>query len=204
MIFLRRETFRQYLRFYPVTSAVLAIIVVVFLAMELLGSSTSNGTLIDFGAMYSLAGETHEWWRYLNSMFLHIGFQHLLFNAFAIYVFAAPLERLLGSWHYAIFFLISGFAGNAFSMLFSEPPFISAGASGAIYGIYAAYLYLALFHKHILDEGTRKTVTMILVMGFISSIIIPNVSLYGHLGGFLGGFVYFAVLTRRFSRRRRG
>lgn len=201
MIFLRRETFKQYLQFYPVTSAILGIIAVLFLAMEVTGSSNSIGTLLDFGAMYSNRGETHEWWRYINSMFLHIGFSHVLFNAFALYVFAPPLERLLGKFHYAGFFLLSGLVGNAFSMLFTEPPFIAAGASGAIYGIYAAYLYLALFHRHVLDEGTRTTVIMIVVMGAISSVVIPNVNIYAHLGGFLAGFVYFAVLTRRIARR---
>lgn len=204
MIFLRRETFRQYVRFYPVTTAILALIAILFIAMELAGSSTSYATLIDFGAMYSYRGEAHEWWRYITSMFLHIGFQHLLFNAFALYVFAPPLERLLGPYYYAAFFLISGFIGNAFSMLFIGPSFISAGASGAIYGIYAAYLYLAIFHKHVLDEGTRKTVTIIVVMGLISSVVIPNVNLYAHAGGLLGGFAYFAILTKRFTRRRRG
>ncbi|RAU96358.1 rhomboid family intramembrane serine protease [Paenibacillus sp. YN15] len=202
MIFLRRETFKQYLQFYPVTSAILGIVAVLFAAMEITGSSNSIRTLLDFGAMYSNQGETHEWWRYISSMFLHIGFSHVLFNAFALYVFAPPLERLLGKFHYAAFFLLSGLVGNAFSMLFTEPPFIAAGASGAIYGIYAAYLYLALFHRHVLDEGTRTTVIMIVVMGAISSIVIRNVNLYAHLGGFLTGFAYFAVLTRRLRRRR--
>lgn len=203
MIFIRRETFRQYLRFYPVTSAFLALIAIVFAVLELTGGSTDNIHLIDFGALYSAQGETHEWWRYFTPIFLHIGFQHLLFNAFALYVFAPPLERLLGPFYYAAFLLIAGFAGNVFSMLFTEPPFIVAGASGAIYGVYAAYLYLALFHRHVLDESTRKTVTIIIAMGFISSIIVPGISLFGHLGGFVGGFIYFAILTKRFTRRRR-
>ena len=201
MIFLRRETFKQYLQLYPVTSAILAIIAVLFAAMEITGSSTDALTLLNFGAMYSNSGETHEWWRYINSMFLHIGFSHVLFNAFALYVFAPPLERLLGKFHYAGFFLLSGLVGNAFSMLFTEPPFIAAGASGAIYGVYAAYVYLAIFHRHVLDEGTRSTVIAIVVMGGITSLIIPNVNIFAHLGGFVVGFVYFAVLTRRLRRR---
>lgn len=201
MIFLRRETFRQYLRFYPVTSAMLAVMLVLFLGMEWVGKSTLSQTLVDFGAIYSFRGENHEWWRYFSAIFLHIGLSHLLFNAFALYVFAPPLERLLGAWRYALFILISGFAGNAVSMLLTEPPFVSAGASGAIYGIYAAYLYLALFHKHVLDEGTRQTVTTILIVGFIYSVVVPKVNLYGHLGGFVGGFLYFGLWTRRFGRR---
>jgi rhomboid protease GluP len=200
MIFLRRETFRQYIRFYPVTSLMLAIMAVLFAAMEWSGSSTSVRTLMDFGAIYSNNGESHEWWRYFSAIFMHIGLSHLLFNAFAIYVFAPPLERLLGSWRYGLFILVAGFAGNACSMLLSDPPFISAGASGAIYGVYAAYLYLALFHKHVLDEGTRQTVTTIIIVGFIYSFVAPNVNLYAHLGGFIGGFLYFAIWTKRFGR----
>lgn len=200
MIFLRRETLGQYIRFYPVTSLLLGVFLVLFFAMEWTGSSGSVRTLLDFGAIYSNEGETHEWWRYISAVFLHIGLQHLLFNGFALYVFAPPLERILGSWHYAGFFLVSGFAGNAFSMLLSKPPFISAGASGALYGVYAAYLYLGLFRKHVLDAGTRQTITTILIVGLIYSVVVPNVNLYAHLGGFIGGFLYFALLTKRFKR----
>ncbi|WP_438444237.1 rhomboid family intramembrane serine protease [Gorillibacterium sp. sgz5001074] len=201
MIFLRRETFREYIRFYPVTSIMLAVMGVLFLAMEWTGSSTLNRTLVNYGAIYSWEGETHEWWRYFSAIFLHIGVSHLLFNAFALYVFAPPLERVLGTWRYAGFILFSGFAGNAVSMLWSQPPFISAGASGAIYGIYAAYLYLALFHKHVLDEGTRQTVTTVVIVGFLYSFVVPNVNLYAHAGGFAGGFLYFALWVSRFRRR---
>lgn len=201
MIFLRRETFRQYIRWYPVTSILLLVMAVLFLAMEWIGSSLASRTLVDFGALYSNRGETHEWWRYFTAIFLHIGWSHLLFNAFALYVFAPPLERLLGPWRYAVFFLIAGFAGNAASMLYSTPPFITAGASGSIYGLYAAYLYLALFHKHVLDEGTRQTVITILAVGFIYSFVVPNVNLYAHMGGLVGGFLYFALWARRITRR---
>lgn len=198
MIFLRRETFRQYLRLYPVTSLILGVILALFLAMEWRGGSENVLTLIDFGAIYSESGESHEWWRYISAVFLHIGWRHLLFNGFALYVFAPPLERLMGSWHYLGFFLAAGFAGNAVSMLFSATPFVSAGASGAIYGIYAAYLFLALFRKEVLDAGTRQTVTTIVAVGLVYSIAVPNVNLYAHLGGLVGGFLYFAAFVRRF------
>lgn len=201
MIFLRRESFREYIRLYPVTSLLLVIMAVVFAAMEWTGSSTSVRTLMHYGAIYSNGGESHEWWRYFTAIFLHIGVSHLLFNGFAIYVFAPPLERWIGSVRYAFFILVAGFAGNALSMWLSEPPFISAGASGAIYGIYAAYLYVALFHRQVLDENTRQTVMTIIGVGVVYSVVVPNVNLYAHLGGFLGGFLYFAVWIRHMRRR---
>lgn len=203
MIFLRRETFKEYLRYYPVTSSILVIMVLLFAAMKGLGAADGQSVpMIDFGGLYSIQGETHEWWRYVTSMFLHFDFSHLLFNGFALYVFAAPLERLLGSLHYAGFFLISGFAGNVASVLFMEAPFITAGASGAIYGVYAAYLYLGIFYKHVLDAGSSQTVKIILIVGLISSVAMPHINFYGHLGGAIGGFLYFALLARHLTRRR--
>lgn len=202
MIFLRRESLKEYIRYYPVTSLLLAAILAMYGVLEWAGSTKDPETLIRYGALYHAAGlPAAEWWRYFTSLFIHIGYQHLLFNGFALYVFAPPLERLLGPIHYLAFFLLTGFAGNALSQWLTEGPYLTAGASGAIYGVYAAYLYLGLFRKHVLDQQSRQTVIAILAVGLVYSLIVPHVNLYGHLGGFLGGLIYFALLVRRFRRR---
>lgn len=201
MIFLRRENFRQYLRLYPVTSLILLAIIVVFVWMEIDGSSTDSWTLLKFGAMYNIEGVVPpEWWRYVTAIFLHIGWEHLLFNAFAIYVFAAPLERLMGHLPYAIFFLLCGVGGNVLSYWLAGKTMISAGASGAIYGVYAAFLYLALFYKHVLDNDSGQVIKVIVIVGFINSLL-PHINLLGHLGGFLTGLLICAILSLRYRRR---
>lgn len=201
MIFLRRESFKEYVRLYPVTTAILAVNVVLFGLMEWYGSSSDGRTLLAFGALFKTEGLSPEWWRYFTAMFLHIGFQHLLFNAFALYVFAPPLERMLGSWQYAAFYLLSGVAGNAFSQYFTKGVQISAGASGAIYGIYAAFLFAGLFLPHALDKDSRQTVATILITGLIYGFIVPHVNWLAHLGGFLAGFACLALLAARLRRR---
>lgn len=203
MIFLRRESFRQYLRYYPVNSAIIALNLIMFGLMTWFGSATDSKTLLTFGALFKLQGLTPEWWRYFSSIFLHIGFQHLLFNLFALYVFASPLERMLGSWNYAVFYLLSGVAGNAVSQYFTEGPYLSAGASGAIYGVYAAFLFIGLFVPQVLDQDSRQTVITILIMGVVYSFIAPHVNWLAHLGGFLGGFLYVAIMVGSLRRRRR-
>lgn len=197
MIFLRYENFRQYIRLYPLTSLILLIQIVLYILMEISGSSTDPRTLLRFGAMYKLPEASPEYWRYFAAIFLHIGFDHLLFNSFALFVFAPPLERLLGKVKYIVFYLGSGFAGNAFSQLLSSGVFYSAGASGAIYGIYAAFLYLALFRKHALDPQSKKTIKVILLIGLIYSILVPQVNILGHAGGFLGGFALFSWMFKK-------
>jgi rhomboid protease GluP len=198
MIFLRYESLKQYMMFYPVTTAILLLQIVMFVLTAIFGGSTDPETLIRFGAMVHTPVISPEYWRYFTAIFLHIGFDHLLFNSIAIYIFAPPLERILGKWNYAVFYLGSGFAGNALAEWLRADEFsYSAGASGAIYGIYAAFLFLGLFRRKLLDEQSRKTIQIVIVIGFIYSFIVPQVSLYGHLGGFLGGFFLFALLFRQ-------
>jgi rhomboid protease GluP len=204
MIFLRYESFREYIRFYPVTSIFLLLNIIMFILLSLDGGSTDIATLIKYGAMTNDPYFTEGYKLYvrmLSAMFLHIGFQHLLFNCFALFVFAPPMERLLGSVKYALFYIGSGLIGNLFSYMLHTDLFFGAGASGAIYGIYAAYLYLILFQKHILDMQSKKTVQVILVIGIVYTIIVPQVSLLGHLGGFLGGFALFHVLFNQIKRK---
>jgi rhomboid protease GluP len=190
MIFLRYESFRQYVRMYPVTTVLLAVNLLLFVLalFDPLGDYLlAYGGLIH-GTPYHL-----ELWRYLTSMFLHHGFNHLLFNCFAIFVFAPPLEYLLGRGRYTFLYLGSGLIGNLISMIVNNSSYIlSVGASGAIYGIYGAYLYLILFRRQALDPSSRKTVAVIVIMGIVYSFLIPAVNWAAHFGGLIGGMLIFS------------
>ncbi|MNI83398.1 Rhomboid protease GluP [compost metagenome] len=109
---------------------------------------------------------------------------------------------MLGKWRYALFYVIAGIIGNVTSFLFHDK-FIGAGASGAIYGIYAAYLFLAIFRKDIMDQQMKQTIITIIVVGIIYSFITPQVDIYGHLGGFFGGFITMALIVLSIKRRAR-
>jgi rhomboid protease GluP len=200
VIFLRYESFRGYLKLYPITSLIIALNTVLFLAMAVSGGSTNNATLIRFGALSSYP-PYDDLWRYAASVFLHIGFDHFLFNNFAIFIFAPPLERILGKGRYIVFYLGSGIAANIVSnFIFGavlSSRVLSAGASGAIYGIYAAFLYMAIFRKHALDYDSRKTIMIIIVIGFVYSFFTPHVNLFAHAGGLAAGFALFAFWFRR-------
>jgi len=206
MIFLRYESFRSYLKLYPVTSALIALNIVYFVIVAIAGSTTDYMHLYHYGAF--VADKTFdpfglvEPWRYVTSMFMHAGIEHLLFNMFALLVFAPPLERLLTSWKYAVFYLLCGIGGN-FMVALMEQSSIGVGASGAIYGVYGAYLYISIFRKAWLDEGSRKTVYVILMMGVVYSLLIPKVSFWGHVGGALAGFLLYNLFDRAMVRRQR-
>jgi rhomboid protease GluP len=129
------------------------------------------------------------------SIFLHRDFPHLLFNAFALFVFAAPMELLLGRMRYAVLFIFSGIIGNVCTNFYAEPV-SSLGASGAVYGVFGAYLFLALFRRRLMDDASRKTLYSMLIVGVIYSILVPGINLYAHVGGCIGGFVLTALYSK--------
>ncbi|OMF22392.1 rhomboid family intramembrane serine protease [Paenibacillus sp. FSL H8-0548] len=210
MIFLRYESFRSYLKLYPITAALIALNLAYFIVVALNGDPNNAYHAYKYGAFatdveidpYGL----QQPWRYVTSMFMHSGIEHLLYNMFALLVFAPPLEYLLKQFRYAGFYLICGIAGNGMSALMNViqsdmSPHIGVGASGAIYGIYGAFLYLSLFRKTQLDESSRKTVYVILVFGVVYSILVPQIDLWAHVGGALAGFILYHFFDRIKSRR---
>ncbi|EOS56195.1 rhomboid family intramembrane serine protease [Paenibacillus barengoltzii] len=204
MIFIRYENWRSYLRYYPVTCLLLAANIVMFIVLALNGGSTNRITLLRFGAMSDIEPFAGESWRLFTAMFLHNGFDHLFSNSFAILVFAPPLERLLGWWRYALVYLGSGLVGNLISMgvyQFSSVSHISVGASGAVYGVYGAFLYIALLQRHLMDESSRKTLYSLLIIGVIYSLLVPKINLAAHVGGLVGGFLIYGLLVRLLKRR---
>jgi len=187
---------------YPVTSVLIALNVLIFGY----GALFAGESLLNKGSFIVIPGYdpygTVEPWRYVTSMFLHGGLEHLLFNMFALLVFAPPLEYMLGSVRYAVFYLLCGILANLFSAFMVTERMYSVGASGAIYGVYGAYLYLALMKKA-LDDGSRKTIYTILIFGVVYSVLVPQVNLWAHVGGALAGFVLGYIYDRVLVAKRR-
>ncbi|AWB44158.1 rhomboid family intramembrane serine protease [Paenibacillus sp. CAA11] len=204
MIFIRYENWRKYVKYYPVTTLLVLANVLMFVILSLNGGSRDFDTLYHYGAVSNLQPEG-EYWRFFAAMFLHHGFDHLLFNCFAIFVFAPPLERLMGWWRFAILYLASGFIANLLDhayqqhMLDPYTNWIGVGASGAIYSVYGAFLYIALLQRQLMDEGSRRTLYALLFVGVIFSFIQENVGWFAHLGGLFCGFFIYGLIIRWFK-----
>lgn len=204
MIFLRYEDWRSYLRYYPVTSLLLAANIVMFIVEMVYGGSNDSYTLLRLGAVTNVPMLDTEWWRLFAAMFLHAGFRHLFSNCFAILVFAPPLERLMGHFKYILLYVLSGVIGNIISLAVyqrSADYHIAVGASGAVYGIYGAFLFIALFQRHLMDESSRKTLYSLLMIGVVYSLAVPQINWIAHFGGLLAGFLVYAILSRFVKKR---
>lgn len=208
MIFIRYENWKSYIRYYPVTCVLILANVLMFLVLTLNGGSTNLLTLLEYGAIVNVGAEKEELWRYAAAIFLHNGMAHLFFNCFALLVFAPPLERLLGWWRYALLYMAGGFIANLLTVAISSRSVVdvgtvSVGASGAIYAVYGAFLYIAVLQRAMMDEGSRKTLYGLLVTGIIMSFATPNVDYMAHLGGLLAGFILYGLIIRIIPKRRR-
>jgi membrane associated rhomboid family serine protease/antitoxin component YwqK of YwqJK toxin-antitoxin module len=138
-------------------------------------------------------------WRMFTSMFLHFGFLHLVVNMYALYSMGAGLEARIGSLRFTIIYFVCGVVANLFSLelnLFAN----SAGASGALFGLYG-YSLGAVLLSNFSDSSARNRilggfVVFVLINGFIAYTV--NVDVWGHVGGFVGGFL-LAVAHFRFK-----
>ncbi|WP_313133935.1 rhomboid family intramembrane serine protease [Anaerocolumna sp.] len=185
---------------FTITNLLILINALVFLIMEIRGSTNDIYYMLDKGALYWPAMEvSHEYYRFFTYMFLHFGFDHLVNNMLVLFFIGDKLERIVGKVKYlCIYFasgLLAGIASLGYNML-KNNYVVSAGASGAIFGVVGAMAFIVLINKgRIKDISTRQMVVFVLLSlyGGLTSQGIDNAA---HIGGLLSGAALAAVLYR--------
>lgn len=190
-----------------VTSGLMIINIIVFIMMTLSGGSENIENLIRFGANSKILVAEGEWWRLFTASFIHIGFFHILFNMYFFYSLGPVFERLFGSMNFLIIYLIAGIFGNLLSFAFGSPYTVSAGASTSLYGMLGLAIGLMATYRD--DEIIRSfgaSFISVVVINVIYSLLAPGVGIYGHLGGFVAGFLLagiFPILGREIASPKR-
>ncbi|MHB1317960.1 MAG: rhomboid family intramembrane serine protease [Anaerolineae bacterium] len=182
------------------TYILLGINVLVFLAMTLLGSSESPDTLIRFGAKFAPLIIQGEYWRLMTANFIHIGVLHLALNSYALYLFGPQVERRFGRARFIVLYLLSGLGGAVLSYIGSSS--LSAGASGAIFGLIGAItVYYATYREAFGSQGRRQLSSLLLVMGYnlLWGLMNPQIDNLGHVGGLVTGLALGWAFCPRYS-----
>lgn len=189
---------RNYKKLPICTIAIAAANVLIFLGLSFMGMTEDSTFMMEHGAMYVpylMNGE--RYYTLITSMFLHFGFSHLMNNMVMLLVIGYSLEPEIGKIRFLLIYLGSGLMGNLVSAWFdvSQGSYaVSAGASGAIFGIVGALLYVAIRnHGRVGEISTRGLVLMAglsLYYGFTAQ----GVDNAAHIGGLVSGFL-LAVLT---------
>lgn len=144
--------------------------------------------LIKFGAnSRDLILQQKQYWRLFTSMFIHIGALHLMYNCFSLYLFGIRVEKYFGKGKFIFIYFFSGIFGNILSILFSVS--VSAGASGAIYGLIGAIFAMTQQKNKNVDGMTFYLITTIAVIGIAFGFLDISVNNYAHIGGLLTGYI---------------
>lgn len=183
------------------TTVIIVINVAVFLILSLFGDTEDAVFMLQHGAMYEpMVTQQHEFYRIFTSMFLHFGITHLLNNMVLLGALGWSLELEIGKMRFLIIYLVSGIGGNLLSLYFgisAETYAVSAGASGAIFGLMGALLYVVIANRgrlgRLSGRGMLFMVILSLYFGFTSS----GVDNWAHIGGLITGFVMAVILYRR-------
>jgi rhomboid protease GluP len=174
---------------------------VVFLFEIAVGDWTDPEVLHRVGALEPYAVVVQgEYWRLFTALFLHGGFTHLLFNAFALYILGPPLERSIGTMRFVACYLISGLASGAgvvgLALIGLVRPAQLIGASGCIMGIVGAWAALLMRHRHAPYAKQRlANVAMIVAIQIAFDLSTPQVSMSAHLCGLIAGFFLGLILA---------
>jgi rhomboid protease GluP len=193
-MFFRTESFREFLKYYPLVSILIGIhlglwLLTEFLPIPLFEPLRNLGIGNNF-----LIENRQEYWRLVTAIFFHFGLMHTLLNSFSLVLFGPPLERMLGKVKFIILYLFSGIVGNLATLWLGSDIFIHAGASGAIFGLFGAYFFMAFFRKYLLDQQSAQIIMVIVAIGLIMTFLRPNINVYAHIFGFIAGFAIANIL----------
>jgi membrane associated rhomboid family serine protease len=193
----------------PVTAGLIAANLAVAVAVQvLLGSSTDPLVMVRAGANAHSLTQGGEWWRLVSSMFLHFGLLHLAVNMYGLWVLGRVVEQIHGPRRYFVVYLVAGIGGSLASLFFGHylafgRPIadLSAGASGAIFGILGAAIAEFALRRKAYPEAWRRAVLGNLVFLAAANVFIgqaiPGIDQAAHLGGLLSGALVGALLAPR-------
>ncbi|MCR2822625.1 rhomboid family intramembrane serine protease [Lederbergia panacisoli] len=198
-MFVRTESFRQFLKFYPVISIIIAIHLLIFLIMHT--PIFPHNWMLEMLAGVNILIQQGEYWRLVTPIFVHVGFAHLLFNSFSLVLFGPALEKALGKFMFILVYLASGIGANIATLYIQPPYYTHIGASGAIFGLFGFYLAIIMVKKDSMPIQGRQVILPIAIISVIMTFFQPNINITGHIFGLISGFLIGRILVHYRSIR---
>lgn len=174
----------------PVLVAINVAIFAVTVAQAASLSRNDDAPLFQQWGLWPTAVADGAWWRLFTSGFLHFGPIHLAFNMIALWVIGRDLEQVLGRTRFLLVYLVSLLGGSLAVFLFAHERSMTAGASGAVFGLMGGLAVVLLRMR----RSPRSALTIIL-LNVVISFVVPGISILGHLGGLVFGAAVTAGLV---------
>ncbi len=183
------------LRRAPFTVAVIAICWLIFVLDSLTPHTSGLGSLMIAGAIIPPAVMQGQWYRLVTSGFLHFNLTHILFNSYALFQAGVFVEYVYGTSRYAFIYLVALVGGGIAAYLTTINTMqVTAGASGAIMGVFGAMAVLAFKLPPLRRELFQAAILPIaLTLGY--GLFNQGISNAGHIGGLITGVIAAAIIT---------
>ena len=182
----------------PVTTILILINIVIFFLVEITGSSENTMHMLECGAAYTpYILEQGEYYRIFTCMFLHFGMEHLANNMLVLFVLGQRLEPIAGKIKFLLIYLLGGMGGSLLSVYMDirkQEYAISAGASGAVFAVMGAMIYVLLRNRGRVADLSAKQILVMAVFSVYFGFAAGGVDNAAHVGGMIFGFVMAVIL----------
>lgn len=196
----------KYNRFFNCNTLLVAINIVVFIILEIMGNTDEAYFLYLHGGISpNTVIMDNQYYRYLTSMFVHSGVTHIFNNMLLLFFIGDNLERALGHIKYLILYfgsgLIAGIVSQVYYYMCGNIYVVCVGASGAIFGVLGALIWVLIVNKGYLEELSLGRMILYLVLSIAMGMNSVGISVSAHVGGAIGGFLLAMILYRRSGTR---
>jgi rhomboid protease GluP len=172
----------------------IALNVAVYAYTSIIGGNfiETNPNVIEYYGQVNELVMNGWYWQLFTAMFIHFDIVHIFGNMFFLLIFGLRAEEIFSKKEYLLIYFSSGFAGNLLTLLFG-PNMVSAGASGAIFGVFGACV---IYFRRSIGQSILGALLYAFFLFTISTG--PDVNYLAHFGGLAVGLIIgFALATRR-------
>lgn len=140
-----------------------------------------------------------EYYRLFTAMFMHFGINHIINNMIVLFALGDNLERALGHVKYLIFYLLCGIGSNLASAMIAGPDsmIVSAGASGAIFGVTGGLVYAVAVNKGQLEDLSFRQMAIMAALSLYLGFTESGVDNVAHVSGLILGVILGLILYRK-------
>ncbi len=177
-----------------ITIILIALNLIYFIILALKGDVNNAGYMVSMGASYGpYVFQKYQFWRLITNMFMHFGVMHLLSNMIYLFLVGLNMERMIGRWKFLALYFMTGFGASLISTAFyyiRGDDVVSAGASGAIYGLIGALVVLTYKTRGRTGRSAMwLRIGFVIIFLFYSNFMSTRVDVVAHIAGFILGII---------------
>jgi rhomboid protease GluP len=189
-MFTKIENIRSFIHLYPVVCGLILIQTITFIIC-----------LLHTNIFYTLIGHNEailhgEYWRIITPLFVHLSFHHFFSNIFPLLLLGPFLEGYIRKVPFIFLYICTGLAGNIVTFLLKSPFYIHAGSSGAIFGMFSAYLYFFYTNEDNIPSHEKRLFLLLILSNIFLTFTLSNINVVAHLTGLISGSLLIPFLLR--------